>query len=90
MYCGSANWYRYSLEESEEVVVRGPISAVPAVLDEWTSLWSRSMPDRGDINDQAPVTPVPEGYREEVPDPIAAAVLARVRGSFVLGQRKKR
>jgi hypothetical protein len=89
VYCGSANWYRYSLEESQEIVLRGPVGDVPGLLEEWESLWGR-----GELEApppaRAPVATTPTGYQEEVPDPVAAAVLARVPGSFVLRSRKRR
>ena len=39
VYCGSANWYRYSLEESCEIVLRGPVASVTGLLDEIQVIW---------------------------------------------------
>jgi hypothetical protein len=79
-YCGSANWYRYSLEEGREIVLRVLVQAVPSLLDELSSLWDEAQPE--DSRGQ-PVTPsepmaTSEGYREELLDPVAAAKLAEV------------
>jgi hypothetical protein len=89
VYCGSANWYRYSLEESQEIVLRGPVADVPGLLDEWEALWGQGdleAPPRA----REPVAATPTGYQEEVPDPIAAEVLERVPGSFVLRPKRRR
>lgn len=89
VYCGSANWYRYSLEQSREIVLRGPLADVPGVLDELQVIW-----EQASIEAIAPVRPEPvvvhEGYQEEVLDPIAAAKLKAVPGSFVLSVPPKK
>ncbi|MDS4057931.1 MAG: phospholipase D-like domain-containing protein [Candidatus Contendobacter sp.] len=89
VYCGSANWYRYSLEEGCELVLRGPAIGVDGLLDALQTLW-----------DQATHEPLPEtpaeisstsaGYTKEIIDPIAAAKLEEVPGSFVIQQRNRR
>jgi hypothetical protein len=89
VYCGSANWYRYSLEEGQEVVLRGPVADIPGVLDEWTTLWTQGEPEALP-RAAGPATKAPAGYQEEVPDPIAAAVLAQVPKSFVLRSKQRR
>lgn len=92
-YCGSANWYRYSLEQSRELVLKGAAEQVRGLLDQVQVLW-----DAGDAVDvfeeaTAPQQPSPRkvpmrdlarGYSREVLDPIAAAKLREVPGSFVL------
>ncbi|UQA61389.1 phospholipase D-like domain-containing protein [Polyangium aurulentum] len=96
VFCGSANWYRYSLEEGLEVVLRGPVDEAPTLLDELASLWDQAGVSRAEEAGSSPrVRPrtpsarsaVTEGFRTEVLDPIAAAKLASVPGAFVLGKR---
>ncbi|WP_437905320.1 phospholipase D-like domain-containing protein [Sorangium sp. So ce327] len=94
VFCGSANWYRYSLEESLEVVLRGPVSDAPTLLDEVASLWDQAEVWKGErsssrahVPTPAARSPISDGFRAEVLDPIAAAKLASVRGAFVLGTK---
>ncbi|MGK3964047.1 phospholipase D-like domain-containing protein [Sorangium sp. So ce118] len=96
VFCGSANWYRYSLDEGLEVVLRGPVSDAPTLLDEVASLWDQAevwqgerSPSRARVETPAARSPVSDGFRAEVLDPIAAEKLASVRGAFVLGTRTK-
>lgn len=99
-FCGSANWYRYSLEVSKEVVLRGPAADASGLLDVAEALWQAGQPLTAGA-----ATPVPQsvgtrldpivptqGYRSEVLDPIAGQVLRNVKGAFVLrspGKRKR-
>ena len=89
VYCGSANWYRYSLEESREIVLRGRVIDVPDVLDELQVIWDQAVGEplrfmpRGSPD-------VSDGCREEVLDPVAAAKLREVRGAFVIKPPTKR
>ncbi len=91
-FCGSANWYRYSLEEAAEIVLRGDGQEVPSLLDELASLWDQATPEN--LEDSAPPAMLskatPEGYQEEVVDPIAAAKMAEVPGAFVLRHKPPR
>jgi phosphatidylserine/phosphatidylglycerophosphate/cardiolipin synthase-like enzyme len=82
-YCGSANWYRYSLEESREIVLRGPSGGIHALFDEIQVIWddaeldpSREQPKRAERT--------ANGYMQEVLDPAAEAKLKEVPGSFIL------
>ena len=43
-YVGSANWYRYSLEESLEIVLRGPLAAVAGLQQDCEALWEQARP----------------------------------------------
>ena len=92
-YCGSANWYRYSLEQGMEVVLRGPIEAMPELLDEVASIWDMATPESAGtvatVGRHEELGVVGQGYEKEVLDPIAAAKLEEVRGAFVLGDRKR-
>lgn len=89
VYCGSANWYRYSLEHAAEIVVAGPVACVPGILDEVASLWDQAADDVM-TTARRPSPPNPSGYAQEALDPIAAAAMASVRGAFVLGKRRKK
>ena len=89
VYCGSANWYRYSLEESCELVLRGPATGVDGLLDALQTLWEQA------THEPLPEAPVEmsstsAGYTKEIIDPIAAAKLEEVPGSFVIQQRNRR
>lgn len=88
-YCGSANWYRYSLEESAEIVLRGDCQEVPTLLDELTSLWDQASSDDHipTVVSSQPSVNTSEGYQDEVIDPIAAAKMAEVPKSFVLRRK---
>ncbi len=70
-------------------MLRGPLADVPGVLDELQVIW-----EQASIEAIAPVRPDPiavqEGYQEEVLDPIAAAKLKAVPGSFVLSVPPKK
>jgi phosphatidylserine/phosphatidylglycerophosphate/cardiolipin synthase-like enzyme len=90
-FCGSANWYRYSLEEAAEIVLRCDGREVPSLLDDLASLW-----DQATAEDLETPPPAPhrmatsDGYKEEVVDPIAAAKMAEVPGAFVLRHKRPR
>jgi len=73
------------------MVLRGPVQAVPSLLDELSSLWDQGRPEdlKGEPVKLLEPTTTAEGYREELLDPIAAAKLAEVPGAFVL-RRKPR
>ncbi|HRI68276.1 MAG TPA: phospholipase D family protein [Polyangium sp.] len=94
VFCGSANWYRYSLEEGLEVVLRGPIDDAPTLLDEVASLWDLADTNNRETTESSSSTHrmskasrVSEGFRAETLDPIAAAKLASVKGAFIVGRR---
>jgi len=84
-YCGSANWYRYSLESSSEIVLYGPVASMPTILDEVASLWSLAQPVNVSVFGKAAAAgKTITGRAKEVLDPIAAAKMAQVPGSFIL------
>lgn len=93
-YCGSANWYRYSLETSREVVLRGPADDASGLLDlaeglwqEGTGLGEEPRPPAG--RQETKPSGVGAGFREEALDPIAAKVLKEVKGAFVVSKKGK-
>lgn len=89
-YVGSANWYRFSLEESFEVVVRCPSIAVIGLEEELEALWERGTPLRVSRTGLSRTREVAtEGLRSEVIDPIAAQVLRENPKAFRLGKRKR-
>ncbi len=91
-FCGSANWYRYSLEEAAEIVLRGDGQEVPTLLDELASLWDQATAENLEVLPPPAMlsTATPEGYQQEVVDPIAAAKMAEVPGAFVLRHKPPR
>jgi hypothetical protein len=90
VYCGSANWYRYSLEESREIVLRGPVASAFALLDQIQVIWDQAA-DAPLIGHPSEAKAAAEGgYTQEVIDPVAAAKLKEVPGSFVIGRSSRR
>ena len=89
VYCGSANWYRYSLQESREIVVRGLVEGASGLLDEVQVLWDEAKPDpRAERSSRTETTA--NDYTKEVMDPVAEAKLKEVPGSFVLRRSPRR
>jgi len=88
VYVGSANWYRYSLEESREILLRGPVNSIEGRCTELESLWDQGKLVTVQENVRGGSTQQATGIRHEVPDALAAQVLKDVPKSFVL--RKKR
>lgn len=86
VYCGSANWYRYSLEESCELVLRGPAIGVDGWRDTLHSLWEQATREPMPAAASARSATV-AGYTREIIDPLAAAKLEEVPGSFVVRGR---
>ena len=91
-FCGSANWYRYSLEEAAEIVLRGDSEEVPTLLDELASLWDQATAENLQFPPRPalPSTATSGGYKEEVIDPTAAAKIAEVPGAFFLRRKPPR
>jgi len=88
-YCGSANWYRYSLEESREIVLRGPVSSASGLLDEVQVIWDQATSEL--LNkEKIKTSAISHGYTMEVIDPVAAAKLKEVPGSFVINPTPRR
>ena len=89
-YVGSANWYRYSLETSLEIVLRGPLESVPGLLQECEALWEQATPFRLPSGDTTPADSGPTGITHEVLDPLAAKVLRENPKAFILGKKKRK
>jgi phosphatidylserine/phosphatidylglycerophosphate/cardiolipin synthase-like enzyme len=90
-YVGSANWYRYSVETSLEIVLRGPLDSAPDLQQECEALWERATPFS--ISKQrttAAAASDSTGITHEVLDPLAAQVLRDNPKAFVLGKKKRR
>jgi hypothetical protein len=92
VYVGSANWYRYSMENAVEIVVRGPVEAIEGGASQLESLW-----DRGEVLAVAPrlekadeAEPPAVGINHEVLDPLAAEALKANPKAFVLGKKGRR
>ncbi len=92
VYVGSANWYRYSLENSLEVVLRGPSGLIEGGLSQLESLWDRGEPLK--VSPRPKKEPVVEtsavGIDHEVLDPLAAEALRANPKAFVLGKKGRR
>jgi hypothetical protein len=92
VYVGSANWYRYSVETSVEIVLRGAVDGVEGGISQLESLW-----DRGEVLEVLP-RPKKEaddeklaaGIAHEVLDPLAAEALKANPKAFVLGKKRQR
>jgi hypothetical protein len=89
VYCGSANWYRYSLQESREIVLRGLVEGTSGLLDEVQVLWDEAKPDPP-VEGSRRTETTAHGYMEEVVDPVAEAKLKEVPGSFILRRPRAR
>lgn len=87
-YCGSTNWYRYSIEKSEEIVLRGPVEAIPDIIDEVASIWDQSTTEQY-RSEETDLSQNVIGYTQEIIDPIASKKLKEVKGAFVLGKKRK-
>jgi len=90
LYCGSANWYRYSLEESREIVLRGPVANTLGILDEAQIIWDQAVDAPLLTEPVSKTNAIVGGYTQEVIDPIAAAKLKEVPGSFVISRPSRR
>ncbi len=86
-YVGSANWYRYSLEESAEIVLRGPVESVTGLQQDCECLWESAVPIEARIGKDMPTA---TGITHEVLDPLAAAALEKNPKAFVLGKKTRR
>jgi phosphatidylserine/phosphatidylglycerophosphate/cardiolipin synthase-like enzyme len=87
VYVGSANWYRYSLEKSREILLRGDVNLIDGRCAELENLWDQGQ--EANISRKTPAATAPEtaGITHEVADPLAVEVLKKVPKSFIL--RKK-
>jgi len=88
VYCGSANWYKYSMEKSEEIVLRGSISSIPNIMDEVASIWEQSDTKMISITAYEKTNKTEEvngnGFDQEILDPIAAKKLKEVKNAFII------
>lgn len=89
-YVGSANWYRYSLEQSLEIVVRGPVAAVPGLQDDCQLLWDDAIPLANTTGRRTATDGPAVGITHEILDPLAAQVLKDNPKAFVMGKKNRR
>lgn len=92
VYVGSANWYRYSMENAVEIVLRGSVETIEGGGAQLESLW-----DQGETLEVLPrpmedVTghPPAPGIVHEILDPLAAEALKANPKAFVLGKKGRR
>jgi hypothetical protein len=88
VYVGSANWYRYSLETSLEILLRGDLNSIKGHCAELESLWDQGEPVATLKKARVVKSRQAAGITHEVPDRLAAQVLKDVPGSFVLGRKR--
>jgi phosphatidylserine/phosphatidylglycerophosphate/cardiolipin synthase-like enzyme len=89
-YVGSANWYRYSLETSLEIVLRGPLDSAPGLRQECEALWEQARPIQIPTHPTAAASSDSTGITHEVLDPLAAKALRENPKAFVLGKKKRK
>lgn len=89
-YVGSANWYRYSLEASLEIVLRGPVEEAPGLQNECEALWEQATPYQIPAQRPATAATTTTGITHEVLDPLAAKVLKENPKAYILGKKKRR
>jgi hypothetical protein len=89
LYVGSANWYRFSLEQGIEIVLRGPANLVDGGVAQLESIWDKAQPLEALIGEPETAIDEPEGITREVDDPLAAEVLRQNPKAFVLGKKRK-
>ncbi|HPS90647.1 MAG TPA: phospholipase D-like domain-containing protein [Methanothrix sp.] len=87
LYLGSANWYRYSLEKSFELVLRGPKNKIIGFDEELERLWRNAADLKVLQNSRKSNKSIAKGIDYEIIDPIAQKVLKENPKAFVL--RKK-
>jgi hypothetical protein len=88
-YVGSTNWYRYSLEQSFEVVLRGPMDAIEGLDTELEGLWEKGEKLKVPRGAAPPQSSPTKGIAREILDPIAAQKLRENPKAFVLGRKKR-
>ncbi len=87
LYLGSANWYRYSLEKSFELVLRGPKNEVIGFDEELERLWRNSVDLKVQQNSFKSNKSLAKGIDYEIIDPIAQKVLKENPKAFVLRRK---
>lgn len=86
-YIGSANWYRYSLEKSLEVVLRGPKNEILGFDEESDSLWRNSIDLRSHLKSNLPNNSIGRGIDHEILDPISLKILKENPKAFILRRK---
>jgi hypothetical protein len=89
-YVGSANWYRYSLEESLEIVLRGFVAGVAGLERDCEGLWEQAHPFQIPRHPRTTTPTLATGITHEVLDPLAARVLKDDPKAFIVVKKKRR
>ncbi|OPY50973.1 MAG: hypothetical protein A4E49_02473 [Methanosaeta sp. PtaU1.Bin112] len=84
LYLGSANWYRYSLEKSFELVLRGPKNEIVGFDEELERLWRNAADLKVQQNSRKSNKSIAKGIDYEIIDPIAQKALKENPKAFVL------
>jgi phosphatidylserine/phosphatidylglycerophosphate/cardiolipin synthase-like enzyme len=87
LYLGSANWYRYSLEKSFELVLRGPKNEIIGFDEELERLWRNAADLKVLQNSCKSNKSIAKGIDYEIIDPIAQKVLKENPKAFVLRRK---
>lgn len=90
-YVGSANWYRYSLETSLEIVLRGPLESALGLQQECETLWEQANPFSMPTQPRVATAAASEstGITHEVLDSLAAQVLRENPKAFIVGKKRR-
>ncbi|VVB72100.1 PLD-like domain protein [uncultured archaeon] len=86
LYIGSANWYRFSLENAREIVIRGPIESTNGIQVEIKKLWRDGKPYEFQI--MATSGQEISGISFEILDPLAKKVIESIPGVRIKGKRE--
>lgn len=85
-YVGSFNFYRFSLEQSNEIALRVDADSTHGLASELQRLWDLGTPTAVEASSET----VADGMDDEVLDPIAQEILDKNPGAWVVGPKKKR
>jgi hypothetical protein len=85
-YVCSTNFYRYSLEQSRELGIRGPAKEMGELLGEVEKLINAGAAETTRPTKIAAAGP---GIETEILDPIAREILAKNPGAWVVGKRSE-
>jgi phosphatidylserine/phosphatidylglycerophosphate/cardiolipin synthase-like enzyme len=86
-YVGSTNFYKFSLEESRELAIRGPLKEMGELLREVEELWQDGSSFQ--LNATVPDRAIMGGMTDEVADPIVKEILQKNPGAWVIGRRQR-
>jgi len=86
-YVGSTNFYWFSLEQSRELTIRGPLARLGDAADELSRLWDEGKPM---VVSGSVLQPPESRVSHEVQDPIVQDILRQNPRAWVVGRRQSR